>query len=149
LVQTEFRYNPKSQDGKEETEIKIPENTKILYAEDNPVNQRITQAILGKMGISCDVAGDGKKAFEMYKSNHYDLILMDMQMPEWDGISSTKKIREYETNNAIKKPVFIVAVTANTFSDDKQKCFDAGMNDFISKPFKMAQLSKIIENAFR
>lgn len=142
-------YNPKSQNGKEETEIKIPENTKVLYAEDNPVNQRITQAILGKMGISCDVAGDGKKAFEMYKSNHYDLILMDMQMPEWDGISSTKKIREYETNNAIKKPVFIVAVTANTFSDDKQKCFDAGMNDFISKPFKLAQLSKIIENAFR
>lgn len=142
-------YNPKSQNGKEKTEIKIPENTKVLYAEDNPVNQRITQAILGKMGISCDVAGDGKKAFEMYKSNHYDLILMDMQMPEWDGISSTKKIREYETNIAIEKPVFIVAVTANTFSDDKQKCFDAGMNDFISKPFKLAQLSKIIENAFR
>jgi signal transduction histidine kinase len=144
-----FGYNPESQDGEEKSEIKIPENAKILYAEDNPVNQRITQAILEKMGISCDVAGDGKKAFEMFKTNPYDLILMDMQMPEWDGISSTKKIREYEINNAIKKPVFIVAVTANNFSEDKQKCFDAGMNDFISKPLKMNQLRKIIENAFR
>jgi len=144
-----FSYRPERQDGEKEVEVKIPENTKILYAEDNPVNQRITQAILEKMGISCDVAVDGKKAFEMFKANRYDLILMDMQMPEWDGISSTQKIREYETNNAIEKPVFIVAVTANTFSEDKQKCFDAGMNDFISKPFKMAQLRKIIENAFR
>ncbi|WP_372948398.1 response regulator [Mariniphaga sp.] len=144
-----FGYNPESQDGEEEPEIIIPENTKILYAEDNPVNQRITQAILQKMGISCDVAADGKKAFEMFKTNRYDLILMDMQMPEWDGISSTIKIREYEANHAVEKPVFIVAVTANTYSDDKQKCFDAGMNDFISKPFKMAQIRKIIQNAFR
>ncbi|MBW6536723.1 MAG: response regulator [Mariniphaga sp.] len=144
-----FGYNQESQDGEKETEIIIPENTRILYAEDNPVNQRITQAILQKMGISCDVAGDGKKAFDMYKANYYDLILMDMQMPEMDGISSTLKIREYEKNKGTEKPVFIVAVTANTFSDDKQKCFDAGMNDFITKPFKMTQLRKIIENAFR
>jgi two-component system, sensor histidine kinase len=144
-----FGYNPENQDSDEETEIKIPENTTILYAEDNPVNQRITQAVLGKMGILCDVAGDGKKAFEMFKTNRYDLILMDMQMPEWDGINATRKIREYETNQKVKKPVFIVAVTANNFSEDKQKCFEAGMNDFISKPFKMAELRKIIENAFR
>ncbi len=144
-----FGYIPESQHGEEETKIVIPKNTKVLYAEDNPVNQRITQAILQKIGISCDVAGDGKKAFEMFKVKHYDLILMDMQMPEWDGISSAKKIREFEKNNAIKKPVFIVAVTANNFSEDKQKCFDAGMNAFITKPFKMEQLRKIIENAFR
>lgn len=144
-----FGYNPERQDNEEDTKIVIPENAKVLYAEDNPVNQRITQAILQKIGISCDVAGDGKKAFEIFKTNRYDLILMDMQMPEWDGISSTKKIREYEKNKNAEKPVFIVAVTANNFSEDKQKCFDAGMNDFISKPFKMAELRKIIENAFR
>lgn len=144
-----FGYNPERHDGEEETEMRIPENTRILYAEDNPVNQRITQAILQKMGISCDLAGDGKKAFEMFKKNRYDLILMDMQMPELDGISSTLKIREYEKNKGAEKPVFIVAVTANNFSEDKQKCFDAGMNDFITKPFKIAQIRKIIENAFR
>lgn len=144
-----FSYNPESQNIEENTEGIIPENTKILYAEDNPVNQRITQAILQKMGISCDVAADGKKAFEMHKSNLYDLILMDMQMPELDGIGTTLKIREYEKNKGIDKPVFIVAVTANNFSEDKQKCFHAGMNEFITKPFKMAQLRKIIENAFK
>lgn len=85
----------------------------------------------------------------MFKKNRYDLILMDMQMPELDGISSTLKIREYEKNKGAEKPVFIVAVTANNFSEDKQKCFDAGMNDFITKPFKIAQIRKIIENAFR
>lgn len=144
-----FEYNPESQGITEETEITIPKNARILYAEDNPVNQRITQAILQKMGILCDVAANGKKAFEMYKINRYDMILMDMQMPEWDGISTTKKIRAYETNQAVEKPVFIVAATANNFSEDKQKCFEAGMNDFISKPFKTAELRKIIENAFR
>jgi signal transduction histidine kinase len=144
-----FGYNSVNQNTIEESETEIPENTKILYAEDNPVNQRVTQAFLAKMGISCDVAGDGKIAFEMFKKNRYDLIMMDMQMPELDGISSTVKIREYEKNKGAEKPVFIVAVTANNFSEDKQKCFDAGMNEFITKPFKMTQLRKIIENAFR
>ncbi|KAF0233269.1 MAG: hypothetical protein FD181_3811, partial [Prolixibacteraceae bacterium] len=142
-----FGYKTESHEVEEVKELIIPENTKILYAEDNPVNQRITQAILQKMGITCDIAGDGKKAFEMHKSKHYDLILMDMQMPEWDGLNSTRKIREYEATQNIEKPAYIVAVTANTFTEDKQKCFDAGMNDFISKPFKMAEFRKIIENA--
>ncbi len=83
----------------------------------------------------------------MFEKNNYDLILMDMQMPEMDGIQSAKAIREYEKNKETDDPVFIVAVTANTFSEDKQKCFEAGMNDFISKPFKEVELKKIITKA--
>lgn len=130
---------------KEETSI--PANLKILYAEDNAVNQRVTAFLLQKIRAECEIAENGKLAFEMFKTKKYDLILMDMYMPELDGIDSTKLIREYEKSNQYEKPVFIVAVTANAFSEDKQKCFDAGMNDFISKPFKEAELMKVIKNA--
>lgn len=119
---------------------------KVLYAEDNLINQRVTSMLLQKMKITCDIANDGLEALEMYKSNQYDLILMDMQMPKLDGIQATEKIREYEKNDANVKPVYIVAVTANTFSSEKQKCMEAGMNNFISKPFKENELSQIIQN---
>jgi len=124
----------------------IPENLKILYAEDNLVNQRITKFLLQKINANCDIASNGIEAFEMFKSNDYDLILMDMYMPEMGGIESTKLIREFEKATA-NKPVFIVAVTANAFSEDRVACLDAGMNDFLSKPFKEAELMKIIKSS--
>jgi CheY-like chemotaxis protein len=127
--------------------VDIPNDIKILYAEDNPVNQRVTQLLLQKIGAKCDIAENGLLAFEKYRNDNYDLILMDMQMPELDGIGATLKIREFEKSNAKKEPVFIVAVTANAFSEDKRKCFDAGMNDFISKPFKEIELKTIIQKA--
>lgn len=129
--------------------VEIPKDIKILYAEDNPVNQRVTQLLLQKTGVVCDIAENGRKAFEKIKQNKYDLILMDMQMPVMDGIEATKKIRQHEQENGTEAPVYIVAVTANAFSEDKQKCFDAGMNDFISKPFKENALKQIIHNAIR
>ncbi len=128
-------------------EFQIPKNIKILYAEDNLINQKITNALLNNIGIKCDIAQNGLEAFEMYKENEYDLILMDMQMPKLDGIESTKEIRKYELNAKQTSPIYIVAVTANTFSNDRKKCFDAGMNDFISKPFKEIELRNIIKNA--
>ena len=130
-------------------EIKVPDNLRILYAEDNLINQKITKFMLKKIQADCDMAGNGKQAFEMFKQKDYDLILMDMFMPEVNGIESTKLIREFEQESKSEKPVYIVAVTANAFSEDKQKCFDAGMNDFISKPFNESELKKVIENAIR
>ena len=127
--------------------VEIPNDTRILYAEDNPINQKVTQLLLQKIGVTCDIANDGNEAFAKFMKNNYELILMDMQMPELDGIGATRKIREYEEANGEKEPVCIVAVTANAFSEDRQKCIDAGMNDFISKPFKEYELQKIIENA--
>jgi signal transduction histidine kinase len=150
-VKLDFDYTP-GQEKEEEQQVEkvdIPKDIKILYAEDNLVNQRITKVILQKMGITCDIAGDGKKAYEMYKTNGYQLILMDMQMPEWDGIDATVKIRGYEKNRKTKHPAYIVAVTANTFAEDKKKCMQAGMNDFISKPFKLGELKKIIEHVVK
>ena len=128
-------------------EVEIPAGIKILYAEDNVVNQRITELLLKQMGVSCEIAENGKDALKMYKKAGYDLILMDMQMPELDGIQATIKIRQYEKEKGIVKPAYIVAVTANAYSEDKRNCIDAGMNDFISKPFNEVELKNIIKNA--
>jgi len=128
-------------------EIKNKKNIKILYAEDNLINQRIIIMTLQKIGIQCDIANDGMEAVEMFKKKHYDLILMDMQMPKLNGIEATKEIREYEISKAFKHSVYIAAVTANTFSAEKQNCLDAGMNDFIGKPFKKIELIDIIKKA--
>jgi CheY-like chemotaxis protein len=103
--------------------------------------------LLQKLGITCDIAQDGLEAFEMYKKNKYDLILMDMQMPKLDGIECTKLIREYEKSINSSQLIYIVAVTANTFSSDMQNCFNAGMNDFISKPFKESDIMDKLKNA--
>lgn len=130
-------------------EVDIPPDINILFAEDNIVNQRVAQLMLQQIGARCDIAPNGKIAFEMYKKNPYSVILMDMQMPELDGIGSTLKIREYEKLAGIEKPAFIVAVTANAFIEDKQKCLNAGMDDYISKPFKESELKKILQNALR
>jgi two-component system, sensor histidine kinase len=145
----DFGNTPDQKEKQEEEKVDIPKDIRILYAEDNLVNQRITKVILQKMGITCDIAGDGKKAWEMYKVNGYQLILMDMQMPEWDGIDATKKIRDYEKNRSPEQSAYIVAVTANTFAEDKEKCLKAGMDDFISKPFKLGELKKIIEHVVK
>lgn len=142
-----FNYEEEKMTKSNNNSTEIPEDIKILYAEDNMVNQRVTQLLLQKLGMKCDVAENGLVAYQKYQGAEYDLILMDMQMPEVDGIESTRKIREYEKKNGVEKPVYIVAVTANAFSEDKQKCFDAGMNDYISKPFKESQLKKVILNA--
>ncbi|GAB1451977.1 hypothetical protein MASR2M47_20330 [Draconibacterium sp.] len=129
-------------------DFEIPKNIKILYAEDNLINQRITLMQLQKLGIDCDVAKDGLEAFEMYKKNDYDMILMDMQMPNLDGIGCTKEIREYEKAKNSANPIYIVAATANTDDQEKQNCIDAGMNDFISKPFKEIEIRHKIKIAF-
>lgn len=144
-----YKYTVKEKEDVRIEKIDIPANLKILYAEDNLVNQRVTKFLLQKINAECDIAANGKQAVEMFKTKKYDLILMDMYMPEIDGIESTKIIRELEKNSQTEHPVFIVAVTANAFSEDKQKCMEAGMNEFISKPFKEAELMKIIKNAVR
>jgi len=128
-------------------EFEIPGNTKILYAEDNLINQKITAMMLQKLGITCDIAKNGLEAFEMYKEKEYSLIFMDMQMPVLDGLESTKAIRKYEQQIKALNPIYIVAVTANTFSSDKETCIEAGMNDFISKPFKETDIKDKIRNA--
>ncbi len=127
----------------------VPEGFKILLAEDNPINQRVAILLLKRLGVQCDVANNGNEAVEKYIANKYNLILMDMQMPVLDGVGATVKIREFEKNNKIGEPVRIVALTANSFSNDREECFQAGMNDFINKPFTEFDLKLAIGKFFQ
>lgn len=112
---------------------------KVLVSEDNEINIKVLKIILDKQGLSYEVATNGKLALEMYKQTEYDIVLMDCQMPEMDGLSATRLIREYEKQTS-KKNCPIVAMTANAMSGDKEKCLEAGMNDFIAKPFRSQDL---------
>ncbi|MCB0275815.1 MAG: response regulator, partial [Calditrichaeota bacterium] len=108
----------------------------ILLAEDNMVNQKLAVRMLAKMGYRSDVAANGLEALNAVKSRHYDLILMDMQMPEMDGLEATQAIRRLKGSEG---PV-IVALTANAMSGDRDLCLASGMDDYLSKPVSISAL---------
>ncbi|PZU92977.1 MAG: hypothetical protein DCE90_17390 [Pseudanabaena sp.] len=113
---------------------------RILIVEDNPVNQMLARLMLKRLGYeSIEIANDGLEAIEVLEDNEYDLILMDMQMPKMDGLTATRIIRE-----TLKKQTKIVAMTANTTLEDRQACLNAGMNDYISKPFKIQEIINLV-----
>jgi signal transduction histidine kinase/CheY-like chemotaxis protein/HAMP domain-containing protein len=107
----------------------------VLVAEDTPVNQRLAQALLSKRGYRIALANDGVEALAMCQAEAFDLVLMDMQMPNMDGLEATEKIRAWERQTG-KRRVPIVAMTANALEMDRQRCRAAGMDDFIAKPFR-------------
>ena len=113
---------------------------RILVAEDNPVNQKWTIKILSKMGYQAVIAENGKMVLEIVGHEDFDLILMDVQMPEMDGLEATKMIRLCND----KQPV-IIAMTANVMHGDRQACIQAGMDDYISKPVELAALVDMLE----
>lgn len=113
-------------------------NTTILLVEDNKMNQLIAQTILEQSGISVDKANNGIEAVNMAKQRKYDLILMDIQMPEMDGMEATKMIRLDD------KFIPIIALTANAIKGDREKYINIGMNDYVSKPFNKNELIKVI-----
>jgi len=105
----------------------------ILLAEDEPINQEVSRGLLEEVGLTVDLAEDGVQAVDMAKQNHYALILMDMQMPNLNGVDATRTIRDMGADSLnIATP--ILAMTANAFDEDRQVCLDAGMNDHIGKP---------------
>ncbi len=116
----------------------------ILLAEDNPVNQKVALRVLKHLGYQADVVNNGREAVEAIKSKSYDLILMDIQMPEMTGLEATKYIRERENASQLN-PIAIVAITANATHDDQDICSDAGMNDYISKPIQIDKLKDILQ----
>ncbi|HVG13905.1 MAG TPA: response regulator, partial [Chitinophagaceae bacterium] len=112
----------------------------ILIAEDNPVNQTLIMMVMKKLGYQPDMAVNGLKAIEALHEKTYDIVLMDVQMPEMDGLEATEAIR----SSLHYQPV-IVAVTANAMQDDKEMCLNAGMDDYISKPIQLEKLVAILE----
>ncbi len=122
---------------------------KILVVEDNLFNCKLVCEILKYNEIDYDIAENGKVAFELFLNRTYSLILMDIQMPIMNGIECTQEIRKFEQETMTNSPIPIVAVTAFASENDKQNCFDVGMNYFLAKPFKSYELinivSKIIE----
>ncbi len=116
----------------------------ILLAEDNPVNQKVALRVLKHLGYQADVVNNGREAIAAIESKSYDLILMDIQMPEMSGLEATEYIREREIASKLA-PVAIVAITANASHDDQFTCSDAGMNDYISKPIQIDKLKDILQ----
>ena len=116
----------------------------ILLAEDHIVNQKLALTLLGRMGYTVDLAENGRAAVEAAATRNYALILMDMQMPEMDGLEATRLIRAQAGPN---QSTYIIALTANAMQSDKDACSAAGMNDFLSKPFNRESLAQCIIKA--
>ena len=117
---------------------------RILLAEDEPINREIAQALLEDVGLQIDLAENGREAVEKARSGNYDVILMDMRMPVLDGLNATREIRQLLGHHTPP----ILAMTANAFAEDKDQCFEAGMDDFISKPVMPEVLYETLLNWF-
>jgi PAS domain S-box-containing protein len=116
---------------------------KVLLVEDNPVNQRVARTMLERLGLRPEVAGHGLEALAKLDQTAFDVIFMDVQMPEMDGLTATREIRR--RLDPSRQPV-IIALTANALSGDREKCLEAGMDDYLSKPARQDELRKRLEH---
>ncbi|WP_372774537.1 response regulator [Mangrovibacterium sp.] len=119
------------------------EKLSILLVEDNVLNQRIVTFSLKKYNHNVQIANNGLEALEFFKKSKFDVILMDIMMPVMDGLEATMKIREFESHNEISDRTPIIAITANTMDNDREKCLSYGMNEFMTKPFDVEKLALI------
>jgi len=140
-----FRVEITPRDNSKTENDELPDNLsekyplRILIAEDNPINQQLALIVLNKMGYEPEIAENGQDAVDKVEKNGYDIILMDVQMPEMDGLEATRNIRSSQS----KQPI-IIAMTANAMQDDRDNCLHAGMDDYISKPFKPQEIAVMI-----
>jgi CheY-like chemotaxis protein len=117
---------------------------RILVAEDNPVNRKVAAGLIEKLGHHVTLVNNGQEALHAVTQGSFDAVLMDVQMPEMDGYQATSLIRQLERGTGRRTP--IVAVTAHAMSGDDQKCLDAGMDAYLSKPIDSGQLSEVIDS---
>jgi CheY-like chemotaxis protein len=129
--------------GKIPAEInKLQKNIKILLAEDNIINQKVSQAIFKNLGYEIDIAKNGQEAVDLHAKNNYDIIFMDVLMPGMDGIQATLAIKDKN------KDIPIIAMTASNMKDDKDKALQSGMNDYITKPVRLETIKRILIHHF-
>lgn len=117
---------------------------RVLLVEDNRVNQTVASNMLRRLGCSVDVASDGEEAVQMQARRTYDVVLMDCQMPNVDGMTATARIREIEAHQAGQRRVPIIALTAQAMNGDRQRCIEAGMDDYLSKPIEPVELARAL-----
>jgi CheY-like chemotaxis protein len=133
--------SPKREGGSRSPVPRIPASgVRVLVAEDNAVNQRVTMLQLNKLGYRAELAATGIEVLEALERGDYDLVLMDCHMPEMDGYEATKKIRQNPRHSQVK----IIAMTANAMQGDRERCLEAGMDDYISKPTQLNDLRDAI-----
>ncbi len=122
----------------------------LLLADDNVVNQRVALRLFDQMGYRIDIAGDGVEAIQALERKHYDIVFMDVQMPEMDGLEATRRIRAQEkelanTPNPKTTTIIIIAMTANAMTGDREKCIKAGMDDYLAKPVRPEAVQAALE----
>jgi len=122
--------------------VEVESRARVLVAEDNPVNQMVAREALKRLGCRVDIAANGREALEAAVSLPYDLIFLDCQMPEMDGFDACRAIRQAESPGQ-RTP--IIAMTANVLKGDKEKCLEAGMDDYLPKPVRMAEMAATVE----
>ncbi|MBE0650734.1 MAG: response regulator [Bacteroidales bacterium] len=126
----------------------VTQRLRVLIVEDNDLNAKFAEIVLKKYNIKADFATNGSLAIEKFLKYDYDLILMDIQMPLMNGIETTAEIRKYEKQLSVEKPVVIIAVTAFALEHDREHCLESGMNDYLTKPYKPAELISAIRKHF-
>ncbi|MDO9510869.1 MAG: response regulator [Bacteroidales bacterium] len=147
-IETEISLKPEEKSAlKTATSYINSKALNVLLVEDNLLNQKVAAATLRKLGHEFIVAENGLLGVEKYKTHPFDLVIMDIQMPVMNGLDATRQIRAWETENNLN-PVTIIALTANALSGDRLLCLQAGMNDYLSKPFKFNEFAEVINKNF-
>ena len=139
----EYKKMHQNEDDSKEDKTRMKLKLNILLAEDNKINQKVASLNLNNLGHKVTIANNGKEAVEQFENGDFDLIFMDVQMPEMDGVEACEKIREIEKNSDDTKKIPIIAMTANTSEDERKKYTEAGMDGYISKPFKQKELVEL------
>ncbi len=144
VLENNLKYQPqRNSDTNRYLQDLIRYNLKILLVEDDIINQKIALIILKNLSLTADIANNGQEALEILKKNDYDIILMDVIMPEMSGVELTKMIRSGKSE--VKNPnIPIIAITANTMTEDRERYFKVGMNDYISKPISLYELRQAL-----
>ena len=118
-----------------------------MLAEDNPVNQRLASKLLEKRGHQVTMTATGREAVERIREEVFDVVLMDVQMPDMDGLEATALIREWENSRGRRTP--IIALTAHSMKGDRERCLAAGMDGYVTKPFDADKLFEVVESTAR